>query len=211
PSFRKIHARVADAEEIYVLELNSYDAPTGDDQWLDQQLLAKDKVLNLVVDGTAFDQVDGEWRTAAEQGPSDDAESTGNKETDEEAAKINTDALEQLSTSLASLRVTGLADDEDAAAPGASVLVLEGNADSGAPAERFAYTFFHQVEEERYFVRSSAYPQMFSTSAYDAERLIEAAATLLRREVEEAATNPASEAAPSLSSASEMSLDSPEG
>ncbi|MEO0437875.1 MAG: DUF4340 domain-containing protein, partial [Pseudomonadota bacterium] len=125
PSFRKIHARVADAEEIYVLELNSYDAPTGDDQWLDQQLLAKDKVLSLVVDGTAFDQVDGEWRTAAEQGPSDDAERAG-KETGEEVAKINTDALEQLSTSLASLRVTGLADDEDAAAPGASVLVLEG-------------------------------------------------------------------------------------
>lgn len=201
PSFRKIHARVADAEEIYVLELNSFDAPAGESQWLDQQLLAIKDVQDLTVDGTAFDQLDGQWRAAMNQELSEEADNSA-----EETVKTETvasEALEQLMTGLENFRVTGLASDEEATSPGTDVLVIEGNANSTGAGQRFEYTLIHETEQDRYFVRSSAYPQLFNTSAYDAERLLEAADTLLGRGSEETETSPSEEPISSLSSMEE--------
>lgn len=171
PAFRKVHARAEGSEAVHVLDFNSYDAPSSEASWLDRGLLAVRNIeriragdLNLTLGEDAWTTADGE--------------------------AVDAEAAESLVQALASLRVTGLAtaEDTDLAAEGEQRLVL--SVDSAGSATELVVI----ENDQRYFLRSSAYEPLFPTSIYDAERILDAVAEL-RGEDEREEEEPTEEAA----------------
>ena len=153
PSFRKIHARRAGDPSVFVIELNSYDAPTDANAWLDRTLLAVDNIASVELYGVTYARDGDTW-----------ARSDGEP--------VDPEAMEQLVEALANLRVSGLVDDadEDARAAGETLrlsIVAEG--------ETTRITVLDNPDSERFYLSSDRYDPTFDTSAFDAERLIEAA------------------------------------
>ena len=153
PSFRKIHARREGESAVYILELNSYDAPTTENGWLDRGLMAMRDIDALELYDIAFELGSDGW-------------TRGDGDALDEAA------METLVQALANLQVSGLteAGDEDAAAAGESLRI---DVRSGETSTRL--TLLDNPDRERYYLSSDRYDGVFDTSAYDAERLIEAA------------------------------------
>ena len=160
PSFRKIHARRDGENAVYVLELNSYDAPTTENDWLDRSLLALRNIDALTLYGIAFELGSEGW-TRGDGGAVDAA------------------AMETLVQALASLRVSARVKDgdEDAAAAEESLRL---DVRSGATGTRLVLLERSDTEGDidRYYLSSDRYAGVFDTSAYDAERLLEAARSL---------------------------------
>ena len=153
PSFRKIHARRDGDSAVYVIELNSFDAPTGAGEWLDRTLLAARDLTAIGLYGVDYELEDEGWQRA-----------------DGEA--VDAGAMEELLQVLASLRVSGIeeADDDALVDAGESLRI-----DLSSGGERFRLTVLDNPEEERFYLRSDRFDETFGTSAYDAERLIDAA------------------------------------
>jgi hypothetical protein len=153
PSFRKIHARREGDASVFVVELNSYDAPTNAGAWLDRSLLAIRDVSGLELYGQRFELADDAW-------------------TRDDGEPADPEAIEQLLQALAGLRVSGISDetDEDAQAAGEKLRMTIVSGD-----ETIRVTVLDNPESERFFVSSDRFDATFSTSAFDAERLIDAA------------------------------------
>ena len=66
PAFRKIHARRGGDDSVYLLELNSYDAPTASASWLDRSLMEDllQALSRLQVTGIASDGDRQLWEAA---------------------------------------------------------------------------------------------------------------------------------------------------
>ena len=162
PSFRKIHARRDGENAVFVIELNSYDAPVDDGAWLERALLAERDVSKVSLYGIDFTLAGESWQRT-------------------DGAPVDADAMESLVQGLASLQVSGIvaADDADAAAAGETLRIDLGDGDS-----RSRLTVLDNAETERYYLRSDRHDATFSTSAYDAERLVDAARTLAGLDVD---------------------------
>jgi hypothetical protein len=163
PSYRKIHARRDGDNAVYVIELNSYDAPVNQAGWLDKSLLAARDLDGIGLYGLEFKLEGDSW-------------------TRSDAEPVDAEAMETLVQVLASLRVSGLAD-EDGDDTGEALRIDLRGADGSS-----RLTVLEEGESERYFLRSDRFEQSFTTSAYDAERLVDAARDLagLAEEEEEA-------------------------
>ena len=160
PSFRKIHARREGESAVYVLELNSYDAPTTENDWLDRSLLAVRNIDALTLYGIDFELGSEGW-TRGDGGAVDAA------------------AMEPLVQALANLRVSARVEDgdENAAAAEESLRLDARSGDTGTGLVLLAHSDTED-DIERYYLSSDRYAGVFDTSAYDAERLIEAARRL---------------------------------
>ncbi|MEM8493154.1 MAG: DUF4340 domain-containing protein [Pseudomonadota bacterium] len=167
PSFRKVHARISGENEIFTLELNSFDAPTTSDQWLDQSLLATTAINSVQIDNVSFELTEDDWvRT--------------------DGGATDSDAASQLINGLGGLRVSGVAaDDDDVGARAEPVVTLNLNSGDAPDTVESTLTVLKDEEEERYFLSSSRFSQRFDTSSYDAERLIEATEKLLGADSDE--------------------------
>lgn len=152
PAFRKVHARAEGSSDIHVIELNSYDAPTGAASWLDRGLLAMDNVDALLVADRRFSLIDDAWE-------------------DEDGDAADAEAAENLVQALSALQVSGLATAEDQALAEAGNLALELTVNQ----REEAATFTLRENDGRHFIRSSRYEPLFTISNYDAERVIDAA------------------------------------
>lgn len=154
PAFRKIHARRAGEASVFVIELNSYDAPTADGGWLDRSLLAAEDLSTLELYGVRY-RLDGDnWVR-------------------DDGTEVNPEAMEELVSALSRLQVSGLAtgdDDEDIAAAGEALRITLGEGDAAT-----RLTVLDNPDLERYYLSSDRFDPVFNTSALDAERLIEAA------------------------------------
>ena len=47
PGFRKVHVRRPNEKEIYTVNLNTYDMPVADTEWLDKALLSAKDVRRI--------------------------------------------------------------------------------------------------------------------------------------------------------------------
>ena len=160
PSFRKIHARREGESAVYVLELNSYDAPTTDNDWLDRSLLAVRNIDALTLYGIDFELGSEGWARGA-------------------GGAVDAAAMETLVQALASLRVSARVKDgdEDAAAAEESLRLDVRSGDTDARLTLLEHSD-SEADIERYYLSSDRYAGVFDTSAYDAERLLEAARSL---------------------------------
>ncbi len=183
PAFRKVHARRDGEDEVYILALNSYDAPATEETWLDRSLLSQTGINRLVMYGVTFALEDDGWRR-------------------DDGAEVDGEAMETLIQALASLQVSGLVgeDDEDAAAAGETLRL-----DIGKAGGSLRLTVLDNPESERFYLQSDRYPVLFDTSAYDAQRLVDAANELLG--VEESMTESESETESELESESETETE----
>jgi len=153
PSFRKVHARRADEAAVFVIELNSYDAPTADGSWLDRSLLAAEDLSTLELYGVRY-RLDGDLWVR------------------DDGAEVDGEAMDALVQALSRLQVSGLAaeDDEDVDEAGEALRITLGEGDTAS-----RLTVLDNPGSERYFLSSDRFDAVFSTSAYDAERLLDAA------------------------------------
>ena len=160
PSFRKIHARREGESAVYVLELNNYDAPTTENDWLDRSLLAVRNIDALTLYGIAFELGSEGWTRG-------------------DGGAVDAQAMETLVQALASLRVSARVKDgdEDAAAAEESLRVDLRSGDTDARLTLFEHSD-SEADIDRYYLSSDRYAGVFDTSAYDAERLLEAARRL---------------------------------
>jgi hypothetical protein len=156
PAFRKIHARRSDDDAVYLLQLNSYDAPTASASWLDRSLAAVSDINTLRLNERSFVLAEGVWA-------------------DDSGLDANAAAMEDLVQALSRLQVTGIASDADrqlweAGKTSLRLTASRGNGDEIALSLR--------ENDGRYFLQSSAFDPLFTLSAYDAERLIDAQANI---------------------------------
>ncbi|EAQ96491.1 DUF4340 domain-containing protein [Congregibacter litoralis] len=164
PAMRKIHARAEGESAVFVLPLSSFDAPADIDSWLDTRLLAVQNVTEFALYGVTFTLTDGQW-----------SRSDGTDVEQESAAAF--------AAALGGMAISGLVDpaDDDAGAADEALRVTLN--DDG---EIRQLAVLRNPESDRYYFDSERFDSIFSTSAYDAERLIDAATSLLATEAKEA-------------------------
>lgn len=155
PAFRKVHARVNGQPSVFVIELNSFDAETDTDAWLDRSLLAIRDVESLQIGDEQYQINAAGWMNSA-------------------AEAVDAQAMETLLSGLASLQVSGVLDTGELLENAEAKLFLKASTSE----EKVELELLHDQEADRYYVRPSAYEQVFDVSAFDAERLIESAAAL---------------------------------
>ncbi|MFT4767573.1 MAG: hypothetical protein ACI8RN_000701 [Glaciecola sp.] len=157
PALRKIHARGEGENAVFVLPFSSFDAPVDIDSWLDTRLLSRQALSMFSLYGVDFVLSDGRWSRSGDQN-SDEGKIT---------------AVAQV---LANLQISGLVDsaDDDAASAGEALRVSLGSGE-----QRNQLSVLHNPDSDRYYLQSERFGEIFSTSAFDAERLIEAASALL--------------------------------
>jgi hypothetical protein len=166
PGFRKVHARREGDAGVYVLALNSYDAPAEANSWLDKGLLALRNPQKMAINDLNFVLEEDNWVREA-----------GDEDIDEEP--VDAGAMETLLSALAGLQVSGIENEEPTGAE--TVLRITASAAAGDT----TLEILEDTEAERYFLRSDHFEPVFATSAYDAERILEAVAKLTSSESSE--------------------------
>ncbi|MDH5353611.1 MAG: DUF4340 domain-containing protein [Gammaproteobacteria bacterium] len=133
PGFRKVHLRIADDNNVYALELNSYDFPDKTDQWLNKSLLQVKKPKSIKAPGFTLLNNEESWELQQSDGSTLKAESLDNEK------------VKRLTQTLASLTVTGVAG-----------LGIDLNAEAAIEIEvtdDTAHRFQFLSKEDRYFVK----------------------------------------------------------
>ncbi|WP_439101013.1 DUF4340 domain-containing protein [Congregibacter sp.] len=160
PALRKIHARVDGESAVYVLPLSSFDAPADIDSWLDTRLLALQAATEFSLYGVQFSLIDGQWSR------------NDNTVVDQTLATAFADAL-------GSMQISGLVDPADHDAASADEVLRVSLSYSGKVSQ---LAVLHNVESDQYYFDSERFEGIFSTSAYDAERLLDSAKSLMTSE-----------------------------
>ncbi|MDP5052431.1 MAG: DUF4340 domain-containing protein [Congregibacter sp.] len=162
---RKMHARSQDDSAVFVLAMSSYDAPVDIDSWLDTRLLARPALSLFALYGVEFALTDGRWSRS-------------------DGVDADQDKITALAQVLGNLQISGLVDaaDEDAGSAGEALRIstpgisTAGITPTGNPDDGIAV--LHNPDSDRYYLQSERFGEIFSTSAYDAQRLIDAAREL---------------------------------
>ena len=148
PGFGKVHARNADDDAIFPVELNNFDLPAVASKWLDPRLLQVRVPIRIDTDLYHLRLEDGAWLT-------------GNGRLPGEATLLT------LLTALKTLEVVGLADEDQArhlaALEADTIMVIESLAGT--------VTFEFKSWAEQYFVFSDEYPLLFQIGQQDYARL----------------------------------------
>ncbi len=155
PGYRRVHARVSGASEVYSIDFSNYEAPTDADQWLDKALLAAKGQVSSVMLEDAWQLVrqDDGWLI--------------------DGAPADAEAADDLVRRFTGLRVLGTSDEEADAA---------GDVDAaGEPAGVFVVTdedgehrltLFHEAEEDDYSLTSDRVAGRFEVATYIAEQML---------------------------------------
>ena len=126
PSFRLIHAREADSDSIYAIELASYDLPMRQDDWLDKSLLRTAGAVD------SMERV-GEWKA--------ELDGEGNWRFVEPSLAANSAELSGMATRFETLRVMGVSDEVPDRAPDLEFEVV-------AAGETIRYGFYRPPKDE---------------------------------------------------------------
>lgn len=96
PGYRKSHVRRVDQDQVYAVEMNTFDVPASHDDWLDRNLLAFDSVNGVKTEAVEVAFADEQWAIVK---PEDKAETH----------EVDRNGIASLVSRLASLRVDGFA------------------------------------------------------------------------------------------------------
>ncbi len=156
PGFRRVHARNAARSAIFSIPFNNHEAPVTGGEWLDNDLLRVRSPIAIVGEGYSLSFSDGQW--VAGTGATPDARE-----------------LEALLDALRNLRIAGMAGREEqrelAEAEADWVLSVTGLAGDAT------LSLFNR--DGRHYIHSSAYPYIFTLSAYTYNRLIDTDLSLI--------------------------------
>ena len=149
PGYRRVHARLSGASEVYSIDFSNYEAPTDADQWLDKALLAaKGQVSSVMLEDA--------WQLARQ----DDGWLI-------DGAPADTEAADDLVRRFTGLRVLGTsAEQADAAGEPAGVFAVTD--EDG----EHRLTLFHEAEENDYSLTSDRVAGRFEVATYIAEQML---------------------------------------
>jgi hypothetical protein len=157
PGYRRVHARAADADEVYSIDFSNFEVPLAKDDWLDKDLLqAVGDVTELVREGAwTLSKAEEGWLL----GVAAPAQNAGAQ------TAADVEAAEQIVDRLGDLRVTGFAP-EDAS------LTEKGTFTVADEAGSHRLRLYQDEEEDSYVVESDRVSGRFSVAAYIAEQVI---------------------------------------
>ena len=95
PGFRRIHAREADSEKIYSIELATYDLPLDRDDWIDKSLIAAPASIDSIARP-------GQWKV--------ELDSEGEWTLPNSTRAANSSEISSMATRFETLRVMGIAE-----------------------------------------------------------------------------------------------------
>jgi hypothetical protein len=62
PGFRKMHGRLADSNEVYALDIGSYQLPTTNIDWVDKKLLALNNIKQVELPSVSLTLANDQWQ-----------------------------------------------------------------------------------------------------------------------------------------------------
>ena len=148
PSFKQVHLRRGNDNNIFAASLNSYDFPAQADSWLDRNQISAKNIKAIENDSFSISKSDENWQWTANT----------NKE-----IGLNTEKAENLAKALSTLSVQGLAEkspdfnSEDTVSIG-----VKGDS-------HWKYLFLK--DENDYFVKRSDSDATFKLSQYEYDRI----------------------------------------
>lgn len=144
PGFRKVHVRKAGHEAVYTAELNTFDLPTEEAQWLDKGLLAAQNISGIEGPDYSLEKQQEKWQLSENlQG------------------ELDQSSVQSLVSVLNNLRVTELSDTapkKEVATSSTKLQVKQGD-------KTLSYTF--RKQGERFTVSRSDIPQHFALTEFD--------------------------------------------
>lgn len=151
--FKQSHVRLNDDDEVYALEVNAYDYPTGVDDWLDKSLFAVNNVHTIKAENYQLNKAEDEWQLDPQ----------ALKEKVEGDWQTNVEKAAQLSTALGNFKVRGLLEDTSQVADATwSTFTVEGD-------ETRSLSFAHH--ENKHYVKEQGQPDVFTLSSYEFNRV----------------------------------------
>lgn len=143
PSFRQTHGRRASDGEVYSLDINNFDLPGDNNDWLDKNLLAAAGAARIEGPDYTLEKSEEAWRLVPAEG----------LETEGELQQASASAL---AAALASLRVLRAA--EDVPETLSAALAVQAGDDT------WRYEFLRDEDENRYYVRRDDVDTAFTIS-----------------------------------------------
>ena len=152
PGFRKVHVRRAGEDDVYAVELNSYDLTVKTNDWLDKQALKMDEITQIK--GTDFNlkNVDDNWAFVNDETQGDASQET---------LELDKDKAKELASAISGLRVQGVADQ----APDETPVEITVSGSDGEVKYQFA------EKDDKYYVTRNDIDAVFTLSKYDYERI----------------------------------------
>ncbi len=151
PGFRKVHVRRPDDNEIYAVNLNTFDMPVADTEWLDKTLLGAKDLKNIKGPDYELQKTDDQWNLAGSATEAIDAENV----------KVDAQKAQELANALSNLRIVDVAEKQPEGEP----VVITVSTGAG----EMQYEFLKA--EDGYFVKRSDQSQVFTLSQFDYDRI----------------------------------------
>ena len=150
PSFKKVHVRISEEDNVYALELNTYDFPSKTVDWMDKGLLAVKGIK--AIRGSDFEMIktENKWQFST---PGEG----------KEKSDLDIDKASSLSQSLSSFRVSGVAEKApDFSTQGVVTLEVTGE-------ENWNFQFLEK--DNKHFVKRNDREQVFTLNQDQFKRL----------------------------------------
>lgn len=166
PGFKKVHLRQSGSQEIYSLELNSYDFSDSATDWLDKALLQITDINKINLDEFSLEKKQDTWTLS----PS---------ELVTEGKQLDVNKVDALVTKLASFNVLDVTNSEDAQSEKITAAEVD-RLTIGADQE-YQLTFYKN--ESDYWVKRNDIDSLFTISSTDYNELVNVDAEKLLTEV----------------------------
>lgn len=166
PGFKKVHLRQSGSQEIYSLELNSYDFSDSATDWLDKALLQINDTNKISLDEFSLEKKQDTWTLS----PS---------ELVTEGKQLDINKVDALVTKLASFNVLDVTNSEDAQSEKITAAEVD-RLTIGADQE-YQLTFYKN--ESDYWVKRNDIDSLFTISSTDYNELVNVDAEKLLTEV----------------------------
>ena len=163
PGFRRTHLRRAGEDSVYAVELNSFDFPASDGDWLDRQLLSVDDVGFIAGAEYTLEKAGDSWRLAPATPATPATPAAPAAPRDAEAGGVlDQDKAVQIASALAGLRITGVAEEMPEDVEATTLQVRAGDTD---------YVYHFAGNDQEYMLERSDREQVFTISQYDYEHI----------------------------------------
>jgi hypothetical protein len=151
PGFRKVHVRRTHENEIYTVDLNTYDIPVAQSDWLDKSLLGISDLQQIKGPDYELKKSDNQWAFA----------NPASQDHDEEVLKVDNQKAQELANALSNLRIVDVADKMPDGEP---VIIT---VTSGAGEMRYEFI----KADEQYYVKRQDQQQLFTMNQFDYDRI----------------------------------------
>ena len=168
PGFKKVHLRKSGFDEVYSLELNSYEFSNEANDWLDKGLLQIESPNKISFNDFSLQNKDDQWQLLPTTLVSDDKQ-------------LDSAQVESIVSKLASLNVTGVAEDSTHL-DSADSYIIEIEAD-----KNYQLTFYKK--DSGYWVKRDDIKTLFTVSSTDYKAFVEASAEQFLKDLESSQDN----------------------